>query len=358
MNSYFQGLNYSLANEDTRIEYDLLPDNVNSVFSVCGSGGRVLPLIAKNPAEVHVVDLSETQLKLFRLRYAAALELNRDEFLFLLGYVKDAPLLRVDLLQRLKLPPEDEKFWKSQEDLWRGDGFIYLGKWERHFMKLGRFFRLIPGVNVAPLFEAKNLAEQKEILHRHWKPAFFKNYTKIVLNEWVSNKLLYKGTFAGASKLKTKELSTAEMVFQEFNDLFLHTHVRSNYFLNMIFLNHVSYPEAYPCECSEEVLLKVKKAGPKIVFEQKNLLTLLKQRPHDFYSLSDTFSYMKDEEVGSFLSTLPSEIPKGSKMVIRTFMRKPHFTISSPWKTDLKRNEELAREDCTRVYEFTVLEKS
>jgi S-adenosylmethionine-diacylglycerol 3-amino-3-carboxypropyl transferase len=358
VSTYFQGLNYSLANEDTRIEHDLLPENAGSVFSVCGSGGRVLPLIAKNPGEVHVVDLSETQLKLFRLRYAAAQKLNRNEFLFLLGYVKDAPYLRADLLQRLKLSAEDEKFWKSQEQLWRKDGFIYLGKWERHFMKLGKFFRLIPGVNVAPLFEAKNLTEQKEILNRYWKPAFFKTYTIIVLNEWVSNKLLYKGSFAGGSKVKTKKLSTAEMVFAEFNDLFHHTHVRSNYFLNMIFLNHVSFPEAYPIECSEGVLEGVRKAHPRIVFEQQNLLPLLKQRPHDFYSLSDTFSYMQDEEVGSFLSTLPEDIPQGSKMVIRTFMRKPHFTISSPWKTDEKLNEKLAKKDCTRVYEFTVLKKS
>lgn len=357
MSNYFDGLNYSLANEDTWVEHDLLSYEASSVFTVCGSGSRVLPLLAKNPAHVHVVDLSETQLKLCRLRLAAAQKLSRDEFLFLLGYIQDAPILRSELIKRLKLHPQDERFWKSQEHLWRQRGFIYLGKWERHFMKLGKFFRLIPTVNVAPLFEAKNLQEQQEILEHYWKPKFFKFYTRVVLNEYVSNKLLYKGSFAGGSKMKTHELSTAEMVFREFNDLFQKTHVRSNYFLNMIFLNHVSFPEAYPAECHEGILEKTKKSTAQMHYHQQNLLPLLKAHPHSFYSLSDTFSYMQDAEVGSFLSTLPQNIPSGSKIVIRTFMRKPRFEINPPWKTEPVLNESLAKRDCTRVYDFTVLEK-
>ena len=38
-------------------------------------------------------------------------------------------------------------------------------------------------------------------------------------------------------------------------------------------------------------------------------------------------------------------------------MRKPSFKITPPWKTDPELNLKLAKEDCTRMYEFSVLEK-
>lgn len=358
MSAYFQGLNYSLANEDTWVEHQLLPTEVDSIFTVCGSGSRVLPLIAKNPGQIHVVDLSETQLKLFRLRLAAAKNLSPAEFHYLLGYTQVSPLSRSQLMAKLPLSPDDQNFWKSQESAWQNAGFIYLGKWERHFMKMGKYFQLIPGVNVAPLFEAKDLTEQKEIIKKYWKPAFFKFYTKVVLNEWISNKLLYKGSYAGAKAARTTEMSTADFVFSEFNDLFHHTWVRSNYFLNMIFLNQVTNPECFPAECDPEILAAVRASKSQVQCHQRDLLSLLNEKPHDFYSLSDTFSYMKDQEVGAFLSQLPKEIKTNSQMVIRTFMRKPKFAISAPWVTDPVLNKALAKKDCTRVYEFTWLKKS
>jgi S-adenosylmethionine-diacylglycerol 3-amino-3-carboxypropyl transferase len=42
---YFTGLNYTLGNEDTSVEIGLVAKfKPKSIFSVCGSGGRALPL--------------------------------------------------------------------------------------------------------------------------------------------------------------------------------------------------------------------------------------------------------------------------------------------------------------------------
>jgi S-adenosylmethionine:diacylglycerol 3-amino-3-carboxypropyl transferase len=153
------------------------------------------------------------------------------------------------------------------------------------------------------------------------------------------------------------QLSAAEYVHQEFNDLFQTTWVKGNYFLQMIFLNKVTFKEAFPAECDEALFMKIKDSTTVIHFYQKNLLELLKEAPHDFYSLSDTFSYMSDNDVSNFLSSLPASIATNTKMVIRTFMRKPSFKITAPWKTDQELNLKLAKEDCTRMYEFSVLEK-
>ena len=360
MSTYFQGLNYGLANEDTWLEYKLAPENADSFFSVCGSGSRVIPLLAKNPKNMHIVDLSETQLASFRLRHAAIKRLDYEDYLFFLGYVKVSKTgkKRSDLLKQLRLSGEDENLWKSQSALWENDGFIYLGKWERHFMKMGRVFQKLTFTDVRPLFEAKNLEEQRALLPKYWHPKLFKAYTRIIMNEYVANKLLYKGHFAGSSKKKTMEVTAAEFVFREINDLFQNTWVRGNYFLNMIFLNEVAHPECFPAECNEKIFDLVKKGDTHIHFHRENLLLLLLDKPHDFYSLSDTFSYMHDEEVKDFLLKLPPGIKKETQIVIRTFMRKPTFSVTKPWVTDEGKNQLLAHEDCTRMYELSVLKKA
>jgi S-adenosylmethionine-diacylglycerol 3-amino-3-carboxypropyl transferase len=358
LSQYFQGLNYSLANEDTWIEHRLAPEGTQSIFSVCGSGSRVIPLLAKKPEQLHIVDLSETQLALFRLRHAAIRYLEYEEFLFLLGYKRVlASTTRVSLLSRLNLSQNDLELWKKNEIFWSEQGFIYLGKWERHFMKIGRLFQKLTFKDLRPLFEARNLDEQRSILNKHWKPEFFRIYCKVVMNEWVANRLLYKGSYAGGKGKKTMQETAAEFVFREINDLFQNTWLRGNYFLNMIFLNEVSAPESFPAECDQAIFQQVKKAETKVSFHQQNLLELLLKHPHDFYSLSDTFSYMQDAEVMDFLSKLPEDIKPSTKIVIRTFMRKPTFKVSSPWVSDPKVNKDLAHNDCTRMYEMSVLTK-
>jgi S-adenosylmethionine-diacylglycerol 3-amino-3-carboxypropyl transferase len=359
MSRYFQGLNYGLANEDTWIEYNLCPERPKSIFTVCGSGSRVLPLMAKNPDEIHVVDLSETQLALFRLRLAAVKKLTYEEFLFFLGYVKDAkPIKRTDLFSILELNDEDRNLWRSQQSLWENQGFIYLGKWERHFMNMGKIFQKLTLTDTRPLFEAKDLAHQKKILPKYWHRRLFKIYTQIIMNEWVANKLLYKGHYAGSADNKTMNVSASEFVYREVNDLFQNTWVRGNYFLNMIFLNEVSTPDSYPAECDRKIFESVKIGKTKVYCHQQNLLELMLKQGHDFYSLSDTFSYMKDEDVKDFLTKIPSGLDPHPQIVIRTFMRKPSFTISGPWVTDEKRNEKLAQQDCTRMYEMCVISKN
>jgi len=355
---YFHGLNYSLANEDTWIEYKLAPENAHSFFSVCGSGSRAIPLLAKNPVELHVVDLSEAQLKLFRLRLAAIKKLSFEDYLFFLGYVTTpTKSMRSNLLNELELSVNDLDYWNSFKGQWEENGFIYLGKWEKHFMMLGKLFQKLTLSNLLPLFASKDFSTQKSLLSKYWKDSLFRFYSKIVMNEWVANKLLYKGSFAGAKNKKTMHVTAADHVSGEFSDLFTNTWVKENYFLQLIFLNKVTFREAFPAECSEELFYKIKSSSTKISYYQGNILEVLKEKPHDFYSLSDTFSYMKDEDVSDFLSSLPEDVKPMTQMVIRTFMRSPSFTVTSQWVTNPELNSKLAKDDCTRMYEFRVLKK-
>jgi S-adenosylmethionine:diacylglycerol 3-amino-3-carboxypropyl transferase len=278
--------------------------------------------------------------------------------LYFLGYEpKSNSSKRQDLINRLELSQDDLTFWKSFQEQWKDDGFIYLGKWEKHFMMLGKLFQKLTFKSLLPLFATRDMEEQTKVMSKYWSDSFFKFYTKIVMNEWVANKLLYKGSFAGAKDKKTMKVSAADYISCEFSDLFKNTWVKSNYFLQLIFLNKVTFKEAFPAECDESLFNKIKASTTIVFFHQGNLLEFLKVKPHDFYSLSDTFSYMKDEDVSGFLESLPSDIKPHTNMVIRTFMRSPSFKVVPPWETNSELNSKLAKEDCTRMYEFRVLSK-
>jgi S-adenosylmethionine-diacylglycerol 3-amino-3-carboxypropyl transferase len=356
---YFEDFNYSLANEDTWIELGLAKSNLESIFAVCGSGSRSVPLISLNPRELHVTDLSLNQLRLFQLRLAAIKNLEYEEYLFFLGYLKTLEKAnpqseRILLFDHLQLTKEEKDYWKERQEVWSPNGFIYLGRWEKHFMMLGRVFQQLTFSDLKPIFSSRNLAEQKDLVKKHWPKILFKLYTKLVLNSYVSNKLLYKGAYAGSNERRTSEQTPSELIFNEFNYLFENTWVRSNYFLQLIFLNEIHFREALPAEANREVFNKVKQSKTQVFYHQKNLLDLAKEKPHNFYSLSDTFSYLTNDQAQGFFKNLPN-VESNTQIVIRSFMREPTFKVDSNWAVLEDEMKKAKMNDCTRMYDFKIL---
>ena len=64
---FFNKLNYTMSNEDTQFEYDLLDYNQGHVLCIAGSGSRVIPLLAKKPKRLSISDYSIEQLALTSL---------------------------------------------------------------------------------------------------------------------------------------------------------------------------------------------------------------------------------------------------------------------------------------------------
>jgi len=365
MSEYFQSLNYTLSNEDTRIEWKLLKDGVKSVFCIGGSGARVLPLLAKNPGTLDVVDLSLEQLALVELRVAAAKHLSRDEFLFLLGYRGGVPGdsvsgdERIEVFMSLKphLSEKTFRFWMDRKNAWTPRGFILLGRWEGHFQKMGRVFREVLRIDTRPIFEAHSLEEQARLFKKHFKPLVFKAFVRIAASEFVFNRFLYKGHFSGQADRRTEPRAPSVFIEEEFTRLFTRTLIRKNYFLQILFLGGIYYEEGLPLEAREDVLALVRKSKTEVNYRQDNLLNVLKTTPYDFVSLSDTISYISEADAKALLLELPSSTRSGSRMVIRSFLRRPPEIASQGWE-QLKAEEEWARDlDTTGVYEFDIFEK-
>ncbi|MBN8541485.1 MAG: DUF3419 family protein [Deltaproteobacteria bacterium] len=365
MSEYFQSLNYTLSNEDTRIEWKLLKDDLESVFCIGGSGARVLPLLAKNPRNLDVIDLSLEQLALVELRVAAAKHLSRDEFLFLLGYRGGIPGNSISGDDRLEvfislkpfLSEKTFRFWLDRKNAWTPRGFVLLGRWEGHFQKMGRVFREVLRIDTRPIFEAHSLQEQAKLFKRHFKPLVFKAFVRIAASEFVFNRFLYKGHFSGQADRRTESRAPSVFIEEEFTRLFTRTLIRKNYFLQILFLGGIYYEEGLPLEAREDILESIEKAETKVNYRQDNLLNAIKLTPYDFVSLSDTISYIPEAEAIALLNNLPSQTRSGSRVVIRSFLRRPPEIASGGWEK-LRAEEEWARDlDTTGVYEFDIFEK-
>ena len=79
--SYFSSLNYTLGNEDTNFEIQVLKKfQGHKVLSVAGSGGRALPLLTEGTSTLCCADLSQEQLYLTQLRESCYKNLAYEEF--------------------------------------------------------------------------------------------------------------------------------------------------------------------------------------------------------------------------------------------------------------------------------------
>ncbi|MES2962352.1 MAG: DUF3419 family protein [Bdellovibrionota bacterium] len=361
--AYFDTLNYTLSNEDTRVEAALLKERAAKVFTICGSGARVLPLVAKNPDQVDCVDLSKEQLMLCELRHAAVRALTNDEYLFFIGYRGGIPSDttgdddRRELFTRLELSGETRKFWDDRAQAWAPRGFIFLGRWESHFQKLGRVFRQGLRMDMRPIFEAHSISEQLELFDKHWRPLVFSTFLKIAASEYVFNKFLYKGHFSGASERRTESRSPARFIEEEFTRIFTTTLVRKNYFMQILFLGGILYEEGLPIEAQATTLNAVRKSKTKINYRQENLLDVLKGSSYDFISLSDTISYLPSDAASGVLQCLGTDTPSGSTAVIRSFLRKPASIDSKGWTQLTDKNAWAQKLDTTAVYEFEIYQK-
>ena len=361
--AYFEKLNYSLSNEDTRIEHELLRPSLARVFSIAGSGARVLPLVAKNPETLDVIDLAEAQLFLVELRLAAARRLDYEEFLFFLGYRGALPGgesggdSRAQLFKKLELSEKCRAFWLEHEAEWAPRGFVLLGKWENHFQKLGFLFRNVLRMNVAPIFEAQSLEEQKELYKKYWHPVIFRNFLRLVANEYVFNKFLYKGHFAGSAENKTESRAPWKFLDEEFYRLFTTTLVRKNYFLQVLFLGFIRYEEGLPLEAHRSIVDAVKKSKTQLAYHQGNLLEFVKKTPYQFISLSDTISYLDQDDATNILQNLHPQTAAGSHMVIRSFLKAPQKIETRGWRARLDLDSWAFNVDGTGVYQFHIFEK-
>jgi S-adenosylmethionine-diacylglycerol 3-amino-3-carboxypropyl transferase len=222
---------------------------------------------------------------------------------------------------------------------------------------MGRVFREVLRIDTRPIFEAHSLEEQAKLFKKHFKPLVFRAFVRIAASEFVFNRFLYKGHFSGRSETKTESRSPSTFIEEEFTRLFTKTLIRKNYFLQILFLGGILYEEGLPLEAREDVLMKIKESKTKVNYKRADLVGLIKENSYDFLSLSDTISYLNEEDARLLLQSLPGTTKSGARAVIRSFLKRPKMPDLTGWMK-LEAEEKWAHAlDTTGVYEFDIVEK-
>ena len=331
---YFNHLNYTLGNEDTALELALLPREAGHVFSVAGSGSRILPLLAKQPKQVTCVDVSQAPLYLAELRIESARALEHAEFLAFWGYPprQADPKARQALFGRIELSAAAHRFCRGLFETNRWESVLYEGRWEKTFAKLSRIVRKITGKRGIGLFDAKTRSEHLKYLKEKFPRKAWSATVFLLGNVVVFNALLYKG------QLPKKNTSGGMYRFyiKAFDRLFEQGPARENFFLQLVFLGKIRFSEGNPVECDPEVFAEMKKGLSRVEIRYRlgDVIGEAQKSPEPigFFSFSDVPSYFSGRAEKMFLQQIAPGLAPGALVVVRNYLHVPKGTDTSGYE--------------------------
>lgn len=357
---YFTGLNYTLGNEDTTVEIKLAqiykPKNV---FAVCGSGGRALPLVSENVEELTLSDLSEEQLMLAELRFAAYKELSHEDFLLFWGYFPYADdnfcETRKSIFSNLSLSDPVRKYFEIIFSQIQFQSVLYTGKWERTFQVLAKITRTLLGKDFDRILRFDDLKAQED----YYKTEFPINRWKAVLflvgNKTLFNALLYKGSFIE----KNIPESHFDFYFNAFDRLLTKSLAQKSFFVQLCFYGKIHSLKGVPVEAEKEAFERVKNYNGKVHYLKTDLVEHLKKgdMKHDFLSLSDVPSYFKGSLEKDFMQVIRPGLAPGAIVVNRYYLRIPECDLKDYIDITQKHQNlidaELVQMYDIRIYQYT-----
>jgi S-adenosylmethionine-diacylglycerol 3-amino-3-carboxypropyl transferase len=322
--TYFNTLNYTLANEDTSLERDILRPGCEHVLCVAGSGARVLPLFSRKPRKLTVVDLSHEQLLLTELRIEAVRQLSREDYLCFWGYPPRivAPEFRKSLFVQLHVSAECRSFFES---VFSANGYaplLYSGRWERTFQKISKMCRLALGPTVGRLFEFEDAVDFRAYMAHEFPEMRWKALIFLIGNSTFFNTLLYRGSFPA------KNTSGSHYSFYKsaYDRIFANGLPRQNFFLQLTFLGELQFAEGNPIECQPGIYEEIQEGikSSNIEYCVGSVIDVVEHRqnePIDFVSLSDVPSYFDEKTSRNFLQRMALGLSSDAVVVARYYLR-------------------------------------
>lgn len=361
MSDYFAQLNYTLANEDTAVELGVLPDEPGHVCAISGSGGRVLPLFAKQPRRVTCVDISPIQLKLTELRVESVRQLEHPDFLAFWGYPpshQTSPARRRELYAKLELRPELRTFWEEWFTAHGWESLLLVGRWEHTFCRLSKVVRRVIGRGAEELFVPTTHEEFRAYFERRFPYRRWLLCILLLGNATVFNALLYKRSFP------KKNIGQSFFGFYRrcFDTLFSLGPARESFFLQLVMLGELRYPEGNPLECQPELFAQIKEgiAGAEVEYLEADLTQpdLSLEEPIDFLSFSDVPSYFSGDLERDYLQRLRQHLAPEGVVVLRYYIHVPEGTRKEGFVDLAADYRDLIAREKVGVYSFDVLRRT
>lgn len=350
-----------MGDEDSSVEHHLLNNERDHVVSIAGSGGRIIPLLAKFPKRITCIDILNEQLYITELRLKLVEQLECQQYKSFLGYppYSMSPSERENCFKKLNLSVNAKNYLF---DLFSKNGWkeiIYLGKFESTLITLFGVNHLLTGKAGQKIFECRNIDEQVDFFHRKF-PKFRWNMVVFLLgNSTILNTLLYKGDFPK----KNIPGSYYSLFKKIFVNLFTKISARKSFFLQLIFFGRLITEEANPIEASEAVFYKAKKALSDCIidFHNGDIITFLQNAEKhsvDFVSLSDVPSFLDDRKAGDYLKLIKQAVKPGGRVVVRSNLRvaRPQYTGEYIKISPAPDDERVIENEATQLWKVDIYE--
>ncbi len=356
--AYFNKLNYSLANEDTHLEFQLsLQYKAQNIVSVCGSGSRAIPLITPYTKKLTIVDLSLAQIDLAKLRIATYLQFAYENFIHFWDYPSPNRISseeRKKLFHTLNLEQNTLKYFTEVFENNNWNTILYDGKWEKTFILFSKIVQKTLGKkNVDKLFSFKNLSEQVTFLESEFPMLRWKLLIILIGNKTLFNALLYKGHFIS----KNIPGSYFEYYFKAFNHLFHQDLCRKSFFLQLCFLGKINFSEGILLEAHQERFYDIQKnlRQVEIIFAQTDILSAIKKEKNlDFISFSDVPCYFSGEVEKNFLQECIPSLATGAHIILRNYLRIPNAVRTNFINKNLQ-HQDLIKNETVQMYNIEIL---
>lgn len=357
--TYFNRLNYTLANEDTSLELGILKPRVNHVMSVAGSGARVLPLLAKAPQKLSCVDLVQEQLYLTELRIESLRTFSHEEYLSFWGYPphETSPSQRKALFNRISLSGPARNFLSLflEQIQWRTP--LYEGKWEKTIAKLSQINRWVTRKPGADLFLSQNKAQFLNYLSTSFPRRRWNLILLLLGNSNTFNALLYRGHFP------KKNIKTSYYRFYQsaFDRIFHQGLPQENFLLELLFFGKLKNPSANPIECSEDVFHQAKQSlkNTTVQYLCGDVIREceVSETPIDFLSLSDVPSYFSGSLETQYMQRVRKGLTHEGIVVLRHYLRVPEGTHLQGFANKTKQYNSLIEKEKVQMYKVEVYQK-
>jgi S-adenosylmethionine:diacylglycerol 3-amino-3-carboxypropyl transferase len=302
---------FGISQDDFQLEEMALPLENGNLMCIASGGEVPLSLIAKHPIDILALDVSINQIRLCRLKAAAAQTLQPHESAAFLGFTKINETLRTIYFKKLgtMLSKDDLEFWNGNFHLIT-KGVIRNSRFEKYllfFCKL--FYSYIGKRKIYELLQMESIASQE---------AYFDKYVSKPLIKWLF-RIVFSSTLYGNRGLDVQGLrhqngSLGTQFYLKFREFFTSTPAKKNFYLQFYMLGEVLFEKALPPYLQEDFHENFLKNIQRLTFEcgtiQEKVKSIESLR-YANYALSNISDWMEEEAMNSLVKTIVNrtEVP-------------------------------------------------
>lgn len=349
MQHYFQSLNYSMANEDTTLEYELVRIlKSKKVLTVGGSGSRALPFLALPIEELTIVDVSADQLIFIELKLETIKQLEHSEAIQF--WTSENLETRSQIFAKLKLSSKLQDFYKFHNDQNPKNPPLYWGKWEKTFKTFSKLTKVFFSQK---LKEALFFSDKPyKFFEEHIKGFKWDTLIRVIGNKAMFNSVLYKGSFIQ----KNSKLSYFEYYSEAFERLFK-LDIKRSHFLQLCLCGKVVRQEALPIEFDPILFERIKNSSLVPRYENGSIFDRPEGSEYDFVSLSDVPSYLSGEIEKNYLQMIRKNVSHQGVVVNRFYLRVTEYTNESGYEDVTSEHSGIIAQELVQMYQVQVLKK-